>query len=192
MPVENGAIVTGAQTALIATQAASTAAILEGTTSPDLLALAAGPCGLFGPPRPTFFYPRIQWNQGGSGFTIDFCDPVVEIRVQPGMLRGQNIALSGKTETLAVRDEYRLSLAFQALQTDIMDRCFVWFSEHAVRGGQSAITLDRFNTCNGQWEYDRFNTYFSRAEIINNPIEPVRTVRSRPLYTYQFVFRQGS
>lgn len=177
---------TATQTAIVSATATATGA--EG----DIVAASAPSTALFGGPLAGFFYPRFSWIAQGSLHQIEFVDPVVEIRVAPGVLRGQNIALSGATETLFVRAEFQLLLTFQVIQTDIMDRCFLWFYEHAVRGGQTQIILDRFNTCQGQWEYERFNNFFDKAEVLNNPIMPVRTVRSRPLYSYQFSFRQGS
>lgn len=143
---------------------------------------------LFGPPRQKLFYPSFEFA-GGS--RIDFPDHAADIKVSGNRIRGQNLSLGGVQETLSVRMEYRLLIAYRYLPTAMMAQLWDWWQDYASLGFQTAITLDRFNTCAGQWEYDRFNTFFDKAECQNDPMEPVRAFPSRPFYTYAFVFRQG-
>lgn len=141
--------------------------------------------------RSTFFYPRISY--GDPATVIDFVnpahivDPPTELSVQ-----GQNFSLNGFMETLFIRDEVRITLLFpQLFSSEVEDLRDLW-QGWSKRGRQFALTLDRNATCAGQYEFDVYNTYFSRAELLSNPFAPKRRVISDTVYLYELTVRQGA
>jgi hypothetical protein len=44
----------------------------------------------------------------------------------------------------------------------------------------------------GQWEYDQYNTFFSKAELVSATFAPTRSLFSRALFSVELIFRQGS
>lgn len=156
--------------------------------STQLLALGpSGPASPLETPRQGFFYPRIIY---GGGSQLDFTTPSNPL-ISEGRVKGENVSLSGFQETLAVRMEPRLTLGFVILSRDNLVQIRDWWRDWASLGRQSAITLDHFGTCTGQYEYDLFNTFFDKAHCLYNPFEPKRFVVSRQLFTLQLAFRQG-
>jgi len=137
--------------------------------------------------RPGFFYPRIIF---GGGAQLDFLVPADPV-ISEGRVKAENVSLTGYQETLSVRLEPRLTLGFKILHPTNLAQVRSWWIEWASLGRQSEIILDRFGTCAGQYEYDNFNTTFSRAHCLYNPFEPRHFVPSRGLFSVQFQFRQG-
>lgn len=134
-----------------------------------------------------FFYPRITTS---SGAQLDFTTPASPL-ISEGRIKGENVSLAGFQETLSVRVEPRLTLGFTILSRANLIEVRDWWMEWASLGRQSAVILDRFDTCGGQYEYDLFNTTFDKAHCLYNPFEPRRFTVSRQLFTVQLTFRQG-
>jgi hypothetical protein len=153
----------------------------------ELAAAPAAPASQLEAPRAGFFYPRIIY---GGGSQLDFTTPANPLPSE-GAVKGENISLNGFQETLFVRDEDRLTLGFTILHRDNLMQIRAWWKDWAKLGRQSAIILDRFDTCTTQYEYMLFNTYFDKAHCLYNPFEPKRFIVSQQLFVLQLVFRQG-
>ncbi len=134
-----------------------------------------------------FFYPRLVYN----AITIDFVDPVSVIAVDEIPIRGQNASIAGLTETLFERMELRVTLNFVHVNNTITAALRTYWTNWGSLGKQAALTFDRLSTCAGQYEYDQFNTAFTKAELLNSPWAPRRSMTGRALYAMQLVFRQG-
>ena len=152
-----------------------------------LLSAPAAPSSPLESPRQGFFYTRIIH---GGGSQLDFTTPSNPL-ISEGRVKGENVSLSGFQETLAVRMEPRLTLGFPILSRDNLAQVRAWWIDWASLGRQSAVILDHFGTCTGQYEYDLFNTFFDKAHCLYNPFEPKRFVPARQLFTLQITFRQG-
>ena len=139
-------------------------------------------------PIQKFFYPRIAYN----AVNLDCDDPVSVIILAPETVRGDNVSTDGTHEALWERLEHRLQLGFQHLTTAKLAELWTWWSTWAAKGQQSAITLDRLNTCAGQWEYDQFNTAFSKAVSLDRAFQPGRSVLSQARYAIALTFRQAT
>ena len=138
--------------------------------------------------RAKFYYPRLVWN----AVTIDFVNPVHIPEIPTEMaVQGQNTSLNGFQETLFIRDEHRVHLLFRVLSTGELQALRAYWNGWGKYGRQATLTLDRSGTCAGQYEYDVFNTFFTRAECLQNPYAPTRTILGDTIYTYDVVFRQG-
>lgn len=146
--------------------------------------------------RSGFFYPRLVWEVTTLDFDL-FSGPngagVVAntLVVDELALRGQNVAIAGAQETLFERDERRVTLTFMHIDNTLMASLRTYWNTWAKFGKQAALTLDRLNTCGGQYEFDQFNTFFTKAELQNNPWAPRRALAARALYQLQLVIRQG-
>ncbi|MBI4637675.1 MAG: hypothetical protein HY727_15160 [Candidatus Rokubacteria bacterium] len=133
------------------------------------------------------FYVRFVYN----AITIDF-EPATKIEIQEVPIRGQNVGLSGVLETVYERNEVLVTLTLQHLTAAIATSLMTYWRDWGSRGFQGVLTLDRLGTCGGQWEYDNFNSYFSKAELV---IEKSAIARSAglsvALYLAVLTFRQG-
>lgn len=144
---------------------------------------------LTGAAKQTFFYPRLVYN----AITIDFDDPVAAIATTEVPVAGRNIAAgSGKQETLYIRMEQQVSLTWINLEIAKITALRTYFRDWGAQGKQAALTLDRLNTCAGQYEYDHYNTLFDKAELIDVRLIPQRSQVAKALYTLTLIFRQGS
>jgi hypothetical protein len=141
-------------------------------------------------PFAKFFYPRIRYSS--PIVTLDFDDPAGMPMIDDGAERGQNVSEGGVTETLFVRGEPRLRLRFVHLKTAKLAEVYTWWTSHARLGKQSEIILDRLSTCAGQWEYDQFNTHFTRGVLLNNPFAPRRDLGMLAQYGLELLFRQDT
>jgi hypothetical protein len=143
-------------------------------------------------PIATYFYPRIVYSSGPA-ITIDFDDPVTAVTVTPGQaIRGENTSVAGVSETISVRDEYTVRLVFTEVPTAKVSEVYSFWTQWGRLRKQAAITLDRLATCGDQWEYDNFNTYFTKAELLTNPFMPQRARLTRARYNFELLFRQGT
>lgn len=142
----------------------------------DVLTISGSPppdasLGLWGQALSGHFYPQLAFD---SGSTINFVDPANLIVIDEVPVGGQNTSLNGNTETLQVRNEPRVTLTFQALDGPTTTAVRDWWRDWAMVGKQTALVLDRFGTCSGQWEFDAYNTFFTRAICLRNPFSPRR------------------
>lgn len=142
---------------------------------------------LFGSPRPGFFYPSLVYN----AVTINFDDPVTAIEVQRKPIRGRNLSQNGTSETLFFRVETMVVLSFRFLQKPKLEEIRTYIEAWGLLGKQAVLTLDRLSTCAGQYEYDAYNAFFTKAELLNDPFAPTRSLMPRALYSIQLAFRQG-
>lgn len=144
--------------------------------------------------RTGYFYPRINYNS----VNIDFDDtagspagPCNLIVFPPTVVRGENYAASGAREVLVERIEYTMRMQFLLITKARLDSLWTYWSTWGALGKQAAITLDRNSGCGGQWEYDQFNTFFNKAENVDQSFQPARTSNKGPLYGITLNFRQG-
>lgn len=140
--------------------------------------------------RDQFFYLRLTYGTGPT--VVNFVNPV-HIVDPPTQLavRAENVSLAGFREVLHIRDEVRLHVLFQSLFTSEVESLRTYWDAWGKFGRQSAIILDREDTASGQDEYDNFNTFFTRAELLTNPFEPKRRVPHDAWYVWDAVWRQG-
>lgn len=139
-------------------------------------------------PLQTFFYPRLSWPGGEINF-----DEAYRVSCPDESPVGSvNIAASGLQETVIDRDETTITIVFWPITTSRLTEVRNWFHAWAKKGNRSALILDRLNTCAGQYEFDNFNAFFTKAILINNPFRPSRMqgVESRARYTISLSFRQ--
>lgn len=147
-------------------------------------------------PLTKHFYVRLVYGTGPT--TIDISEPAADIRIASTPVAGTNVAAGGKREVVFQRLDTFVALAFRKLPLADMNAIKTWLGTHALKGKQSALTLDRLATSAGQWEYDNYNTFFDKAELVGAPgqiavppVEVPRTMLSRALYSLNLIFRQG-
>jgi hypothetical protein len=181
--------ITPLHTALAVTRRPNDVLPRRGGSSPAAASEATppAPASVLETPRAGFFYPRIIY---GGGAQLDFLVPADPL-ISDGVIKGENVSLLGFQETLWVRHEPRLTLAFRIISRTNLIQIREWWREWASKGRQSEVILDRFDTCAGQYEYDVHNRTFTLAHCLYNPFEPRRFTPSRVLYSLQLVFRQG-
>ncbi len=138
-------------------------------------------------PLATCFYPRLVYN----AVTIDCTDPVGVIVAPEVPIRGGNVAVAGVQETLFERIEVQVTLGFRLLPSAKVSELWTYWSTWGAARKQAVITLDRFATAAGQWEYDRYNTFFTKAELVTDRFLPVRAFLTRALYHLDLTWRQG-
>lgn len=136
---------------------------------------------------PTFFYPSITYT---GPVTINFTTAARRVIVRTPAIATVKDSYSGNRETLFNRLEYLLRLEFRLFPGADVDAVDTWLTAHALKGLQSAVVLDRLNTCGGQWEYDTYNSLFDKAELINSPAF-VRSDQSINKFDFDLEFRQG-
>lgn len=134
------------------------------------------------------FYTRLSW----SASTLDFTEPLAAVLPVPSVIAGANIADDGTREQLTPRTEYQLRILTGKMTKAEADSLFTWWDTWAKLGKQTAITLDRLATATGLWEYGQWNSFFSKAELLNAPFGPgIRPYPARALYFFDLAFRQG-
>jgi hypothetical protein len=140
--------------------------------------------------RATFFYVRLSYGSGPT--QINFVNPC-HIPAVPTQLavRAENVSMGGFREVLHIRDEVRITLQFPMLFKSEVVALRTYWDAWGKYGHQAALTLDRNSAATGQDEYDAWNTYFTRAELLSNPFAPQRRVISDIVYAIELVFRQG-
>jgi hypothetical protein len=104
---------------------------------------------------------NIIWN----GNEIQMLRSAEIVDINPRMIGTQKRSLSGKTETLLNRYDYRVTLHWAALTPENFTELWTYWNEWGRFGRQAAITLDPILRDAGRWEVDFFNTHFSAAEI---------------------------
>ena len=134
-----------------------------------------------------FFYSRLVYN----AITIDFNESTSMIEITEIPIRGVNTSTAGVSETLFERVEVQVALKFHFIDIATSTALLTYWRNWGSLGKQATLTLDRLNTCAGQYEYDNYNTYFTKAELLNNPFAPKRQLLVRPLYQIVMQFRQG-
>lgn len=135
---------------------------------------------------PGRFYPRLVYN----GVTLDF-EIAKSVVVTPKPVRAQSTTLSGVNETLYIREELIVVLSFGPMSSPKAGELLTYVRTWAFQGKQAVLTLDRFNTCAGQLEYDQFNGSFTKAELLNDPLSVARFLMAKPLYAVDLTWRQG-
>lgn len=136
----------------------------------------------------SFYYPSLIWPGG----RIDF-DEAYRLNIPPEQAIGSvAIAASGVQETLVDRLEVTVSIIFWPITTSRLTEVRNFWRSWGCYGKPSELILDRLNTCVGQYEYDHYNLYFSKAVLINNPFAPTRqeAAISRSRYLIPLSFRQ--
>lgn len=91
--------------------------------------------------RATFVYPRIRY--GTTPITIDIPDGAIAHAPQRTGLRGENVVASGKREYLEGRVEESVTLDLLC-GPDALDMLERFFSDHAWKGEQFQLWVDRF------------------------------------------------
>lgn len=136
------------------------------------------------------FYPRLTYGTTAVDFPTSLGGSPAHIVVAETPIARSNVAEDGSRETLFQRLDVELTLSWTHLPAGTITQVLTWWRDWASKGKATAITLDRFDACGGQWEYDQYNTYFSHAELLNNPFGPQRPQLGRPKYALQLKFRQ--
>lgn len=117
-------------------------------------------------------------------------------RITRTPVRRLNIADSGKAEYLLVRRELTVQLIWEFLSKIEIDGVEWFVANYGEPGTQVKVILARtiggVTTPAGQWEYDDYNTYFNKAELIDPSFTAVRRLRTRDIYSAVLTFRQGS
>lgn len=135
-----------------------------------------------------FFYPSLIWPGG----RIDF-DEAYRISIpDESPVGSNNIAASGLQETVIDRVETTITIVFWPITTSRLTEIRNYFHGWAKYGRPSQLILDRLNTCVGQYEYDTFNTFFTKAILVTNPLRASRGqgVESRARYQIAMQWRQ--
>jgi hypothetical protein len=135
---------------------------------------------------PTSYYPRLVYN----GITLDF-EIAKMVAVQETPVCAQNTTLSGVVETLGIRLETTVVLSFAPMSSPKLQELRAYWLNWAWLGKQAVLTLDRFGTCAGHTEYDLYNLFFTKAELLNSPFGPTRFTPKKALYSIDLTFRQG-
>lgn len=137
--------------------------------------------------RPGYF-PRLTWNSN----VLDIQNPV-DVNIPTVLsIRGENYSMNGFRELLHVRDEVQVTLGFKVLSTALVTALHTYYDQWGKLGEQSTLVLDRNATQAGQWEYDFYNTYFTRAELLTTPFAPGRMIKGGSIYLLELTFRQGA
>jgi len=137
--------------------------------------------------QPGFFYPSLTWSLGA----INWQNPVTALLPGHKPARGQNISLAGLPETLHLRNDIAIALVCNFMHKDDLTQILTWFDDWGGHGKPSALVFDRLNTCSGQLEYDRYNTFFTKAICTNDKMEPKRLTSARGiLWVYTLTFWQ--
>jgi len=139
-------------------------------------------------PLQTFFYPQLRWPGG----EINFDEAYRVSCAAEEAIGSRNLAASGLQETLVDRIEVTVTIVLWPLTTARLTEIRTWWRTWALYGNPSNLILDRLNTCAGQYEYDAYNDYFTRAILVDNPFRPQRqeAAVTRPKYSLALTFRQ--
>lgn len=136
----------------------------------------------------TAFYPRITYN----GNVLDLMPSCSQLKLRPSTVQNSDIAGSGARQVLTERDETLVTLSWLFLTPVMVGQLMTFYTSWGKEKKQSTLVLDRFNTCAGQWEYDSYNTYFTKAELENNPLEFARVIPGGGgFFGVDLLFRQG-
>ena len=136
----------------------------------------------------TFYYPSLIW----AGSRIDF-DEAYRVSIPPEQAVGSvNIAASGLQETVLDRIEVTVTIVFWPITTARLTEIRNYWRTWGVYGRPATLILDRLNTCTGQFEYDTYNQFFTRAILVTNPFAPTRQEAgiSRARYSLAMTWRQ--
>ena len=136
----------------------------------------------------SFFYPSVIWPGG----RIDF-DEAYRLVIPPEQAVGSvALSASGLQETLVDRVEVTVSIVFWPITTARLTEIRNYWRSWGLYGRPATLILDRLNTCAGQYEYDQYNLFFTKAILINNPFAPTRqeAAISRAKYSVALQFRQ--
>lgn len=139
-------------------------------------------------PLQQFFYPSLIFPSG----RIDM-DEAYRVSVAAEEAIGSTgISASGLQETAVDRIEVTVTIVLWPITTSRLTELRNWWRTWGVYRRPSTLLLDRLNTCGGQYEYDHYGTFFTRAILVNNPFAPTRqeAAISRPKYSISMTFRQ--
>ena len=75
------------------------------------------------------------------------------------------------------------------LVTTLTDNTSTTYVDNVADGSLGADAPTSPNL--GIVEYDVYNTYFTKAELLNYPFQPQRSAMGRALYLVELLFRQG-
>lgn len=142
---------------------------------------------LFGAPKSKFFYPRIAYSS--PVINVDFDDPVSP-SILPVSIRADSVAEDGTRESLFRRIENQVRLA-GLINKALLDSIYTFWRDWGALGKQATLTLDRLSTCAGQFEFDSFNAFFTKAEVAELTFNLVRAAPAALVYGVTLTFRQG-
>jgi hypothetical protein len=134
-----------------------------------------------------FFYPRIAYDS--PVINVDFDDPVSPV-ILPVSIRADAVAEDGTRESLFRRIENQVRFTGLINKT-LLDLIYTFWKNWGALGKQATLTLDRLSTCAGQFEFDSFNAFFTKAEVTDLNFQLVRAVPARIVYGVTLTFRQG-
>lgn len=135
-----------------------------------------------------FFYPSLIFPSG----RVDF-DEAYRVSIAAEEAIGSTgISASGLQETAVDRIEVTVTIVLWPITTARLTEIRNWWRTWGVYRRPSTLILDRLGTCGGQFEYDVYNLFFTRAILIDNPFKPTRqeAAISRAKYSIALSFRQ--
>lgn len=135
-----------------------------------------------------FFYPRLSWPGGEINF-----DEAYRVSIAAEEAIGSTgISASGLQESCVDRIEVTVTLVLWPITTARLTEIRTYWRQWGMYRRPCQLILDRLNTCAGQYEYDHYNAYFTRAILIDNPFKPTRqeAAISRAKYSVALSFRQ--
>jgi hypothetical protein len=136
-----------------------------------------------------YFYPRLQYGTGPT--TIDFVKSLLDVQVSEIPIKGVNTSIGGRQETLFERMEVQVTLRINHEDVATLTALLTYWRSSGALGKQATLVLDRLGTCAGQYEYDNYNTYFTKFELLTNPFKVVRSLSSSARYAIDLTGRQG-
>jgi len=85
-----------------------------------------------------------------------------------------------------------LTIVFWPISTSRLTEIRTYWRQWGIYRRPCQLILDRLYTCAGQYEFDHYNQYFTRAILIDNPFKPTRqeAAISRPKYSIAMSWRQ--
>lgn len=138
---------------------------------------------------PTNLYPRVIWT---TSLSIDAAGPAVLAQPAFAIAKAENIAFSGKKETIVARREEVVTVALARVEPQEAARWRAFHMDHALRGKQFEFLLDRFtgtilsfvNTVNdldatGIASYTTTASYTTAANQVGLIITPSQAVLVR-------------
>lgn len=147
--------------------------------------------------RNKFFYPLIRYSAfvepDNRKSKILFSTPVNLLELTPTSIRSDAVAWSGAEQSLFNRQEDQVRLVWSLLDKSVLDELWTFWTTHAQKGLPAELVLDRLGTCAGQWEFDEYNQFFTRAKLVQMQFAPRRGASlALTKYVVELIFRQDA
>lgn len=132
----------------------------------------------------------IYISYGGTPLFVNRSAEIVDLDL--GSVGTQKRSPSGKTETLVWTYRPTVTLTWAGLTAEQIQDIQDYWENWGRLGLQAVLKLDRVSRDAGSWEVDFFNTYFTKAELIDpSRFHPRRSVEWHARYDLTLSWRQG-